>query len=232
MFDPPATVPAGAETSGVQVTFTYDVDDGRGGTDAAVVTVDVVAALAAGRRRSRSTTWSGRCAPATSLDRRRAGQRHRPRRRAGRRWRRRPPIRSATRRSTIDPATGVATITAGAETSEHRYTITDAAGLSASALVTVIVADNLAPTVAPLEVETAAGQPVTIDDRRPGHRPRRRPRCSSPAATTPAAARPRRRRARPAPLVATFTPDTGFAGRASFSYTVDDQHGHVVVRHR
>ena len=45
LFQPPATVPAGAETTGIQVSFTYDVVDGRGGTDRAVATVTVVAAL-------------------------------------------------------------------------------------------------------------------------------------------------------------------------------------------
>jgi hypothetical protein len=225
-FDPPATVPAGAETSGVQVTFTYDVDDGRGGSDSAVVTVTVVAALQpvapiavddqAGPVRPGDVVTVDVRANDLDPDGARAALVVTPT----------DPVGDPA--LTIDPVSGLATITAGADTSDHSYTITDPSGLSASALVTLIVTDNLAPTIAPLEVETPAGQPVTLtlsdqvsdadgdelffaccENARGG--------SATPTQSTAGT------------LVSTFTPDATFAGRASFAYSVDDQHGHVVA---
>lgn len=226
MFEPPASLPPGASADGVPVTFTYDVADGRGGTDRAVVTVTVVAALQpeppiavddqAGPVRAGEVVTVDVLANDLDPDGTRADL-----------------TVSATDpvadpALVIDPVTGLATITAGATTSEHSYTITDPAGLSATALVTVMVADNLAPIVTPLEVETAAGEPVTL----PLHEQVSDPdadelffTCCDNArggsATTQQSAA--------GTLVATFTPDRTFAGKASFAYTVDDQNGHLVA---
>jgi hypothetical protein len=232
MFRPPASLPAGTGAAGLPVTFTYDVDDGRGGLDSAVVTVTVVAALQpeppiaiddqAGPVRPGEVVTVDVLANDLDPDGTRAGLTVAAT----------DPV--ADPALVFDPATGLATITAGTETSEHSYTVTDPAGLNATALITVMVADNLAPTVAPLEVETPAGQAITLtlsdqvsdpdgdalfftccDNARGGS-----------ATTTQSGGDA---------LVATFTPDAAFAGKGSFSYTVDDQHGHaasgsVIVR--
>ena len=44
-------------------------------------------------------------------------------------------------------AEGTATLIAGAASEEHAYTVTDPDGLTSSAVLAVIVNDNLAPTV-------------------------------------------------------------------------------------
>ena len=76
------------------------------------------------------------------------------------------------------------------------------------------------------------------DDRRPTARARPRRRrpptptatpSTSPAATSPRAARRRRVANGAGQLRVTFTPDDGFAGPATFAYTVDDQQGHTVA---
>lgn len=231
MFTPPASLPAGQQSE--QVTFTYTVDDGRGGTDGAVVTVTVAAALQpvppialddqVGPVRPGETVTVDVLANDVDPDGSRTGLVVSAPIAPG------SPTDPATDPAlAIDPATGAVTITAGDATSEHSYTVTDPTGLTATALVTVIVADNLAPAVAPLEAETTAGQPVTLtlsdqvsdadgdtlfyaccDNSRGGL-----------ATTTPGSA---------GSFAVTYSPDTGFSGEGSFSYTVDDQHGHVVA---
>ena len=121
------------------------------------------------------------------------------------------------------------TFTAGPTSSRHIYTITDPDGLTDSAELAVLVVPNRAPLVEPFTVQTPADE---TDHRRP--RPARPPiptatRCSSPAARTPRAARPRRSTNGAGALTVAFDPDDGFAGPATFSYTVDDQQGHTVA---
>ncbi len=135
--------------------------------------------------------------------------------------------------SSSDPALqrldgGVLRFTAGARSSRHRYTITDPAGLTDTAELAVLVVDNRAPTVEPLEVETPANEPVTLDLGAQASDPDgdrlffvccdgQRGGAARTAANGPNELRVR------------FDPDDRFAGRATFSYTADDQKGHIVA---
>ena len=65
--------------------------------------------------------------------------------------------------------------------------------------------------------------------RRPGHRPRRRHALLHVLRQPARRRRHHRRPTAPAQLVVTFDPDDGFAGPATFAYTVDDQQGHTVA---
>ncbi len=135
--------------------------------------------------------------------------------------------------SSSDPALrrvdgGTLTFTAGARSSRHRYTITDPSGLTDTAELAVLVVDNRAPTVEPLELETPANTPVTIDLAAQASDPDgdrlffvccdgQRGGAARTAANGPNQLRVR------------FDPDDRFAGRATFSYTADDQKGHIVA---
>ncbi len=118
-------------------------------------------------------------------------------------------------------------ITAGTESSQHTYTITDVDGLTATATITLFVVDNEAPVVSPLTVETANETPVRLslapqasdidedplffvccDNTRGG------------IATIESAGE--------GVLDVTFEPSPGFSGEGGFSYSVDDQQGHLV----
>ena len=65
-------------------------------------------------------------------------------------------------------------VAAADDTSRLGYTITDLDGLTATAEVTVIVLDNLAPVVAPLAAETEFQTAIDLATRQPGDRRRRR----------------------------------------------------------
>ena len=216
LFEPPATVPA----EGQKVTVTYSISDGRGGTDDAVVTIDVVAALTpqapAAVDDVVGPVHPGAAVPADLLgndldpDGNRAAL-----------------VPSSTDPAIVFAADKSATVTAGATTSEHTYTVTDPTGLSADARVTVIVADNLAPAPAPIRVDTKLGVPVQIDIGGQVSDPDGDPlfftccdnaRHGTAITDTSAAG----------VLTVTFSPDADFVGETGFAYTADDQHGHVV----
>ena len=118
-------------------------------------------------------------------------------------------------------------ITAGTESSQHSYTITDADELTSTATITLFVVENEAPVVSPLTVETANETPVSLtlaaqasdidedplffvccDNTRGG------------IATIDASGE--------GVLNVTFEPSPGFSGVGGFSYSVDDQQGHLV----
>ena len=124
-----------------EIAFPYSIDDGRGGTASAIVTVEVIAAsepiapIAVDDQ-------VGPVTPGQTIERRPARQRPRPRRQP----------RRARRSTPSDPALadrdgGVVTITAGTTSSRHVYTITDADGLTDQAEVAVLVVPNRAPVV-------------------------------------------------------------------------------------
>ena len=135
--------------------------------------------------------------------------------------------------SSSDPALraldgGALTFTAGRRSSRHRYTVTDPAGLSDTAELAVLVVDNRAPSVEPLQVETPANETITID---------LSGQASDPDGDTlyfVCCDGGRGGSARtlvngPNELRVRFNPDDQFAGRATFSYTADDQKGHIVA---
>ncbi len=104
---------------------------------------------------------------------------------------------------------------------------------SATAQVTVIVLDNVAPVVAPLRATTPFETPIASGRRRPGDRRRRRRASRSPAANgvrggSVAGRRERQGRARRA----VHARRRASSASASFSYLADDQHGPQRLRRR
>ncbi|MET0326425.1 MAG: Ig-like domain-containing protein, partial [Ilumatobacteraceae bacterium] len=219
-FTPPETITPGPDGA-AQVAFTYSIDDGRGGTASATVTVRVIAATEA--------------LPPIAVD---------------------DQIGPITPGSTIevdllandldpdgnpaelvfasgDPALatsdgGTVTFTAGPSSGRHIYTLTDAAGLTDSAELAVLVVPNRAPLVEPFSVQTPADEPITVDLAAQATDPDgdtifyaccENPQGGSASTVTNGAGA----------LTVTFDPDDGFAGAATFSYTVDDEQGHTVA---
>jgi len=120
---------------------------------------------------------------------------------------------------------GIVTLENLQESVQITYTIRDSGGLESSAILTVLVIENQAPSVAPFATQTGYETPIQLDlssyasdpdfdnlvficceDRRNGE-------------VTEVVANPNEFR-----LV--FTPATGFVGQAAFSYRVDDLNGH------
>ncbi len=219
-FTPPATIttPDGAAA---EIAFTYSIDDGRGGTATATVTVAVVTAgepmppvavddqvgpLTAGQTVDIDVL-------ANDLD---------------------PDGNPAELTvSSGDPALAdrdgsVITITAGATSGRHVYTITDAAGLTDQAEVAVLVVPNRAPVVDAVTGRTPSNETITLDLAAAAVDPDGDALfftcCDSPiggAATTVTSG--------PGELTVSFDPDDGFTGPATFAFSVDDQEGHVVA---
>ncbi len=216
-FEPPASLGGAASRD---ESFTYEINDGRGGTDEALVTVavtespvplapiaidDIAGPMARGSDLAinvlaNDSDPDGRVADLT--------------------------IRSNAPEFPIGPD-GVLTITDAQDTVRVPYTITDADGLASTAQVTVIVLDNVAPTVEPLAASTDFETPLELslagqssdadgDDLTFAC-------CDALQGGTVAIGASARN-----VLDLTFTPDAGFAGVASFSYLVDDQNGHNV----
>jgi large repetitive protein len=222
-FTPPAhtTRTGGAGRQRDELAFTYSIDDGRGGTASATVEVVVIPSTNAVAPIA-VDDQVGPVGPgqtieldllANDLD---------------------PDGNPADLQvSSTDPALrrldgGTLTFTAGPRSSRHRYTVTDPAGLTDTAELAVLVVDNGAPTVEPLEIETPANEPVTIDLGAQASDPDgdrlffvccdgQRGGAARTAANGPNELRVR------------FDPDDRFAGRATFSYTADDQKGHIVA---
>ena len=225
-FTPP-TVLAGASR---EVTFDYTISDGRGGTDDALVTIevvdsaipiapiaidDLVGPVTSGTQvvvdlLANDSDPDGRIADlrvdlVVAVD---AG--------AG----------AAGPAVEIDDA-GIATVTTTDRTQHFEYTITDVDGLIGTGQVTVIVLDNVAPEVALLDTETPAATPITLDLAAQ----------SSDADGDPLSfACCQEVQGGSAVLVESstdvltveFTPDAGFVGVGGLSYVVDDQNGHSV----
>ena len=216
VYTPPRTITGDAESH----TVVYSISDGHGGTDDANVTIDVVSSLTpappvavddvVGPVHPGETIAADLLANDIDPDGARAAL-----------------VGSSTDPAIVFGADGSATVTAGTATSEHTYTVTDATGLTATALVTIIVTDNLGPTAPLIQVETPAGQAVSIDIGAQVTDPDGDQLffacCDGgrhgTATTTASGA---------GALTVDFLPDGNFAGEAGFSYTADDQHGHVV----
>ncbi|MAT04307.1 MAG: hypothetical protein CL424_04595, partial [Acidimicrobiaceae bacterium] len=125
---------------------------------------------------------------------------------------------------------GTVVLTAPPETSEIPYRVRDADGLTSEpAFVTVLVAENEAPIVSPINVETPFNEPVVIDVHDAVVDP-----DSDPLVITVGSQRTGGSGAvvgQPGDsfLQVAFTPDTDFDGTASFDFTVDDRMGHTVA---
>ncbi len=216
VFTPPVTVTGGHQA----FTVVYTAADGRGGSDDATVTIDVVSSLTpippvavddvVGPLRPGQTITADLLGNDIDPDGSRAALQ---------------PV--STDPAIVFGADRKATITAGVAPSKHQYSVTDASGLTATAQVTVIVTGNVAPQPPPISVETPAGKTISIDIGRQVNDPDgdslfftccdgARHGTAGTTATSAGA------------LTVNFVPDSDFAGPAGFSYTVDDQHGHLV----
>ncbi len=208
-------------TASQDVSFTYGIADGRGGSDSALATVtvvetptplapiaidDLVGPVAVGGSATvdvlaNDSDPDGRVAELTVV---------------------------GTDLAFPVPPTGIVTLTDLQETTRLGYTITDPDGLTATGRVTVIVVDNVAPTTVPLAVETTSNTPIEIDIT---------PQvadadgdllyftcCDSLRGGTTEIVD-----STPGVLRVSFVPDTDVAGAGGFSYVVDDQNGHMVA---
>lgn len=217
VFSPPVAI----EADSVQVTMTYRIDDGRGGSADAVVTVTVLNAVDPEPPRP-ADDIAGPIRPGESIAVRVLDNDIDP-----------DGPREALLVDSLDgagvtgPEPGVLTFTAGEVTSVHPYSVTDADGLTARAFVTILVTENVAPVVEPLVVSTAYETPIVLElgaqvtDR--DDDPLFFACCEGPrngSATVTASSL--------GVLTVTFTPDPGYSGPAGFSYSVDDQAGHIV----
>ena len=213
--------PGSLTTASQQVSFTYGIADGRGGSDSALATVtvvetptplapiaidDLVGPVAVGGSATvdvlaNDSDPDGRVAELTVV---------------------------GTDLAFPIPPTGIVTLTDLQETTRLGYTITDPDGLTATGRVTVIVVDNVAPTTVPLAVETTSNTPIEIDIT---------PQvadadgdllyftcCDSLRGGTTEIVD-----STPGVLRVNFVPDTDVAGAGGFSYVVDDQNGHTVA---
>ena len=216
MFTPPATVTGDSQ----RFTIAYSIDDGHGGTDDATATVDVVASRAPVAPVAVDDVV-GPVLPGTVVTFDVLANDIDP---DGSRADLTP---SSADAALTFGADGLANLTAGAESAEHAYTVTDPDGLTSTAVLAVIVNTNLAPTVDPISATSTAGEPVTIDIGSAVHDPDGDIvffsccdgiRGGSAATVTSAGGQ----------LTVTFSPDSGFSGAAGFSFRADDQHGHVV----
>ncbi len=217
IFAPPDEI----DDDPTEITVTYRVEDGRGGTADAVVTIHVVNSLDQEPPLAVDDTigpiLSGQSVAVSVLDNDIDPD--------GKREQLTVTSDDGAGRPGDQP--GVLVFTAGPETSTHRYTVTDVDGLTASAYVTVLVAENLAPEVTPLTINTEFETPVSLalaDQATDGDNDDLFFVCcdsvrGGSAEVTESAANL---------LNVTFTPDPDFFGQAGFSYTVNDQNGHSV----
>ncbi len=215
-FTPPLTIVGASE----QHAFTYDIADGRGGEDAALVTIEVIEAAVplapiavddlVGPIRQGDSVTVNVLANDSDPDGRLADL-------------------TVTSENPAAPIAADGTLTLGPldETTEVGYTLVDADGGSARGLVTVIVVENVAPQVEPLEAETAFETAVDLDVGVQATDPDGDELffvcCDAPVGGTPNVLA-----SSADELVVQFVPDEGFAGVGSFSYVVDDQNGHSV----
>jgi len=216
-YEPPRSLPGPSQ----QVSFTYGIADGRGGSDSALATIDVVETptplapiavddlvgpVAVGGSATvdvlvNDSDPDGRVAELTVL---------------------------GTDLAFPVPPSGVVTLTDLQQTTRLGYTITDPDGLTATARVTVIVVDNVAPTTEPLAVETTSNTTIEIDitpqvDDADGDVLYFTCCDSLRGGTTEVID------SSPGVLRVSFVPDTDVSGEGGFSYVVDDQNGHTVA---
>jgi hypothetical protein len=218
-FVPPDSV-TGAGADGVEIAVSYSIDDGRGGTDSGTIVIVLIPAAAP----IAPIAVDDQAGPAVAGERVSVDVLANDLDPDG--------DPSELTVSSADPAVTVANSTvsvlAGESSSRHRYTVTDAAGLTDAATIALIVVDNRAPVVAPLTVETPADRPVVLDLAAQATDPDGDELffvCCSGARGGRASVEA----SGPGQLTARFVPNTEFTGLASLSFTVDDQNGHRVA---
>ncbi len=136
--------------------------------------------------------------------------------------------------SSADPAVAVSggqlRIAVGALSGQHIYAVTDAAGMTDTATVTVFVVDNAAPTVTNLSTKTAFDLPLTLTLADQVSDPDDDPLffvcCDNAQGGVVEVLQ-----SAAGTLDVRFVPSPGFVGPAGFSYGIDDQAGHVVAGH-
>ncbi|MET0577928.1 MAG: Ig-like domain-containing protein, partial [Ilumatobacteraceae bacterium] len=220
VFTPPAQATP-TDGTAAELAFTYAIDDGRGGTASATVTVQVVAATEA-MAPIAVDDQIGPLTPGESVEINLLENDLDP---DGN------PAELVV--GSGDPALatrdrGVVRYTAGATSSRHIYTITDPAGLTDTAELAVLVVANRAPLVAPFTGETPANSTITVDLAGQATDPDgdtlfyaccEGQQGGSATTITNGAGQ----------LSVSFDPNDDFAGPATFSYTVDDEQGHTVA---
>jgi large repetitive protein len=217
VFTPPKATVDGKP---VDVAFTYTIDDGRGATARATVTVHVVDATQAIPPVAVDDKV-GPLSPGQTVDVDVLANDLDP---DGN------PAQLVV--STSDPALRrkdrrTFSVSAGTTSARHVYTIRDASGLTDTGEVDVLVVPNRAPEVKPYATETPGAAPIQLDLAGQATDPDGdvlyyaccdNPHGGSAVTTANGAGR----------LKVRFTPDDGFSGPATFAYTVDDQQGHTV----
>ncbi len=218
-FEPPLAL-AGAGTTET-VSFAYEVADGRGGTDRALVTIQIVesdvpiAPIAVDDIAGPFSRGQGVAVNVLANDSD-------------------PDGRVADLTITSDDpllpiaADGTLNVAAADDTIRLGYTITDVDGLTATAEVTVIILDNVAPVVAPLaaetEFQTAIDLPLASQATDADNDELTFACCEGTRGGTVDVLE-----SSAGVLNVRFTPDPGFVGIGSFSYLADDQNGHNVA---
>ena len=125
---------------------------------------------------------------------------------------------------------GRARLVAPAVTKDVAYRVVDDQGLvSAPAFVTVVVTQNQAPTITPVQVETPFATPVTIDLHTAASDPDGDPLVITLGSTRSGGSVTVVGSPADNFLQVQFAPDSEFSGVATFDFKVDDRFGHVVA---
>ena len=166
VFTPPAAVTT-TDGSPQEVAFTYAIDDGRGGTAQATVTVEVIAAGEA-LAPVAVDDMVGPIAPGQSVEIDLLANDLDPDGNPA------ELVVGSDDAALADRDGSIVTIVAGPTSSRHAYTITDPSGLTDTAEVDVLVVPNRAPVVAAVRGADPGEHPAHDRPRRPGLRPGRR----------------------------------------------------------
>jgi hypothetical protein len=136
---------------------------------------------------------------------------------------------------TDDPAINVAPdgsvdVTVPLVTADLAYRVRDEQGLlSDVAFITVIVAENQAPVITPISVETPFNQPVSVDVGASVTDPDGDPLVITLGQQRQGGSARVVGATDSSQLSVEFTPDTDFEGDARFDFVVDDRNGHTVT---
>jgi len=205
---------------GSELTFVYDVQDGRGGSASAVVSVRITESGEPAPPVA-VDDLAGPVAPGTILEIPVLANDLDPDGNA-----------AALHVSSDDPAVTVlpnrsARIVAPAETTRYWYTVTDVDGLASTGVIVVFVVDNEPPVVDSTQVETLQNVAVEIELTDSTTDPDGDPLlfiCCDNVRNGLAEVLSETE----SELTVRFMPNSGFIGTAGFAYRVDDRQGHVV----
>ncbi len=211
-YTPPAL------TNPIDVTFVYEISDGHGNTDDATVRMTVLPAPES--------------IPPTAVDDQVGPVRGNRRVTVDVLANDRDPDGNRLTLRSLDPRAIVVddrlVIDVATDSTQVRYEITDADGLTDTATIAVIVVANEAPRLVALRTTTAHDTPITLElDEQavdPDDDVLSFVCCDGLRGGTIEVVE-----SGPDRLQVTFTPSPGFVGAASFSYSVDDRAGHLVA---